>query len=70
MVTAFNTAEAERSKLNDLLVQTQDKSLKRISELREQCASDRQAREKLESSLTEKSEEVARLQTEVMKLPL
>ena len=65
MVTAFNQAEAERTKLNDLLVQTQDKSLKRISQLREQSTSDKKAKDQLESSLGEKSEEIVQLQAQV-----
>ena len=65
MFAAFNTAEKERSKLSDLLTQSQDKALRRISELKEQNELNKKSKIDLETSLTQKDEEISKLQTQV-----
>ena len=65
MFAAFNTAEKERSKLSDLLTQSQDKAFRRISELKEQNELNKKSKIDLKASLTQKDEEISKLQTQV-----
>lgn len=62
-------AEKERSKLTELLTQTQDKAFRRISELKEQNEMMKQSKVDLESSfqtnLVEKDSEISKLQSQV-----
>lgn len=67
--TAFNQAESERAKLSELLTQSQDKSFRRISELKEQSELERKSKQHLETSLQstleEKDTEISTLKTKV-----
>lgn len=65
MLEAFNKAEKDRSKLNDLLVKTQDRAAERISAVKSQLESQRKARSDLETSLTERTGEITQLQYQV-----
>ena len=57
--------ESEIEKLRNALTSHQDKSLQRISELREQCALDRSAKTRLEKEVASKDERIAKLAKEV-----
>ncbi|KAF6029531.1 GOLGA4 [Bugula neritina] len=67
--TAFNQAESERAKLSELLTQSQDKSFRRISELKEQSELERKSKQHLETSLQstleEKDTEISTLKTKI-----
>ena len=69
MFTAFNEAERERSKLSEALTKSQDKAIRRISELREQSELDRLNKADLtnnfQTSIEEKDSEIEALKTQV-----
>ncbi|XP_029399584.1 golgin subfamily A member 4 isoform X2 [Mus pahari] len=69
LVTAFQTLQREKKKLQGILSQSQDKSLRRISELREELQMDQQAKkhlqEEFDACLEEKDQYINVLQTQV-----
>nr|XP_044992234.1 golgin subfamily A member 4 isoform X5 [Jaculus jaculus] len=69
IVTAYQTLQREKKKLQGILSQSQDKSLRRISELREELQMDQQAKKHLQdefdASLEEKDQIISVLQTQV-----
>ncbi|XP_052042977.1 golgin subfamily A member 4 isoform X3 [Apodemus sylvaticus] len=69
LVTAFQTLQREKRKLQGILSQSQDKSLRRISELREELQMDQQAKKHLQDEfdacLEEKDQYISVLQTQV-----
>ncbi|XP_028623083.1 golgin subfamily A member 4 isoform X2 [Grammomys surdaster] len=69
LVTAFQTLQREKRKLQGILSQSQDKSLRRISELREELQMDQQAKkhlqEEFDACLEEKDQYISVLQTQV-----
>ncbi|XP_012575785.1 PREDICTED: golgin subfamily A member 4 isoform X2 [Condylura cristata] len=69
LVTAYHTLEREKKKLQGILSQSQDKSLRRIAELREELQMDQQAKkhlqEEFDASLEEKDQYISVLQTQV-----
>ncbi|XP_021026931.1 golgin subfamily A member 4 isoform X10 [Mus caroli] len=69
LVTAFQTLQREKKKLQGILSQSQDKSLRRISELREELQMDQQAKKHLQDEfdacLEEKDQYISVLQTQV-----
>ncbi|XP_034340382.1 golgin subfamily A member 4 isoform X13 [Arvicanthis niloticus] len=69
LVTAFQTLQREKKKLQGILSQSQDKSLRRISELREELQMDQQAKkhlqEEFDACLEEKDQYISVLQTQV-----
>ncbi|EPQ14460.1 Golgin subfamily A member 4 [Myotis brandtii] len=69
LVTAYQTVQREKKKLQGILSQSQDKSLRRISELREELQMDQQAKkhlqEEFDASLEEKDQYISVLQTQV-----
>ncbi|KAL1782173.1 golgin subfamily A member 4 isoform X3 [Sigmodon hispidus] len=69
LVTAFQTLHREKKKLQGILSQSQDKSLRRISELREELQMDQQAKrhlqEEFDACLEEKDQYISVLQTQV-----
>ncbi|XP_054549085.1 golgin subfamily A member 4 isoform X3 [Talpa occidentalis] len=69
LVTAYQTLQREKKKLQGILSQSQDKSLRRIAELREELQMDQQAKkhlqEEFDASLEEKDQYISVLQTQV-----
>ncbi|XP_006161129.1 golgin subfamily A member 4 isoform X3 [Tupaia chinensis] len=69
LVTAFQTLQREKKKLQGILSQSQDKALRRIGELREELQMDQQAKkhlqEEFDASLEEKDQYISVLQTQV-----
>ncbi|XP_049997693.1 golgin subfamily A member 4 isoform X2 [Alexandromys fortis] len=69
LVTAYQTLQREKKKLQGILSQSQDKSLRRISELREELQMDQQAKrhlqEEFDACLEEKDQYISVLQTQV-----
>ncbi|XP_074055159.1 golgin subfamily A member 4 isoform X2 [Macrotis lagotis] len=69
LVTAYQTIQREKKKLQGLLSQSQDKALRRIGELREELQMDQQAKkhlqEEFDASLEEKDQYISVLQTQV-----
>ncbi|XP_014217623.1 golgin subfamily A member 4 [Copidosoma floridanum] len=57
LVNHHGGIEREKSKLESLLVETQDKALRRISDLKEQCQLEQQAKSNLEDELRNDIEE-------------
>ncbi|KAI9560211.1 hypothetical protein GHT06_014225 [Daphnia sinensis] len=68
----YKELERDREKVKHVLTETQDRSLRRISELKEQCVLEQQAKAHLEeilrSDLEEKDNLITVLQTKVVKL--
>uniref|UniRef100_A0A8P0PHI7 Golgin A4 n=1 Tax=Canis lupus familiaris TaxID=9615 RepID=A0A8P0PHI7_CANLF len=68
-VTAYQTLQREKKKLQGILSQSQDKALRRIGELREELQMDQQAKkhlqEEFDASLEEKDQHISVLQTQV-----
>ena len=66
---AYKELEAEHKKVRNIMQQTQDKTLRRISELKEQCALEQKAKrhleEELRSDLEEKEHVIKTLETKV-----
>lgn len=69
LVTAYQTLQREKKKLQSILSQSQDKALRRIGELREELQMDQQAKkhlqEEFDASLEEKDQYISVLQTQV-----
>ncbi|XP_058410987.1 golgin subfamily A member 4 isoform X4 [Diceros bicornis minor] len=69
LVTAYQTLQREKKKLQGILSQSQDKALRRIAELREELQMDQQAKkhlqEEFDASLEEKDQYISVLQTQV-----
>nr|XP_045582291.1 golgin subfamily A member 4-like isoform X1 [Procambarus clarkii] len=69
LARAYKDKEKESEKLRDVLTKTQDKALRKVSELKEQCALEQQAKAHLEqelrSDLEEKDHKITALQTKV-----
>ncbi|XP_072454999.1 golgin subfamily A member 4 isoform X2 [Notamacropus eugenii] len=69
LVSAYQTVQREKKKLQGLLSQSQDKALRRIGELREELQMDQQAKkhlqEEFDASLEEKDQYISVLQTQV-----
>ncbi|XP_037703191.1 golgin subfamily A member 4 isoform X3 [Choloepus didactylus] len=69
LVTAYQTLQKEKKKLQGILSQSQDKALRRIGELREELQMDQQAKkhlqEEFDASLEEKDQYISVLQTQV-----
>ncbi|KAJ7322632.1 hypothetical protein JRQ81_018919, partial [Phrynocephalus forsythii] len=69
LVTAFQTVQREKKKLQGILSQSQDKALRRIGELREELQMDQQAKkhlqEEFDASLEEKDQLISVLHTQV-----
>ncbi|XP_056660235.1 golgin subfamily A member 4 isoform X3 [Monodelphis domestica] len=69
LVTAYQSVQREKKKLQGLLSQSQDKALRRIGELREELQMDQQAKkhlqEEFDASLEEKDQYISVLQTQV-----
>ncbi|XP_059018089.1 golgin subfamily A member 4 isoform X4 [Mustela lutreola] len=69
LVTAYQTLQREKKKLQGILSQSQDKALRRIGELREELQMDQQAKkhlqEEFDASLEEKDQHISVLQTQV-----
>ncbi|XP_069071230.1 golgin subfamily A member 4 isoform X2 [Pleurodeles waltl] len=69
LVTTYRIVQREREKLQSILSQSQDKALRRISELREELQMDQQAKkhlqEEFDASLEEKDQLITVLQTQV-----
>ncbi|XP_062072087.1 golgin subfamily A member 4 isoform X2 [Lepus europaeus] len=69
LVTAYQTLQREKKKLQGILSQSQDKALRRIGELREELQMDQQAKkhlqEEFDASLEEKDQYISVLQTQV-----
>uniref|UniRef100_A0A8C9HQH4 Golgin A4 n=1 Tax=Piliocolobus tephrosceles TaxID=591936 RepID=A0A8C9HQH4_9PRIM len=69
LVTAYQMLQREKKKLQGILSQSQDKSLRRIAELREELQMDQQAKkhlqEEFDASLEEKDQYISVLQTQV-----
>lgn len=67
---AYKDKEKESDKLRDVLAKTQDKALRKVSELKEQCSLEQQAKAHLEqelrSDLEEKDHKIAALLTKLM----
>ncbi|XP_069898513.1 golgin subfamily A member 4 isoform X2 [Dipodomys merriami] len=69
LVSAYQTLQREKKKLQGILSQSQDKALRRIGELREELQMDQQAKkhlqEEFDASLEEKDQYISVLQTQV-----
>ncbi|XP_034753594.1 golgin subfamily A member 4 isoform X3 [Etheostoma cragini] len=69
LVTAYRTVQREKEKTQVILSQSQDKSLRRIGELREELQMDQQAKKHLQdefdAALEEKDQMITVLQTQV-----
>lgn len=69
LAAAYQTLQREKKKLHGILSQSQDKSLRRIAELREELQMDQQAKkhlqEEFDASLEEKDQHISVLQTQV-----
>ncbi|XP_049622321.1 golgin subfamily A member 4-like isoform X2 [Suncus etruscus] len=69
LAAAYQTLQREKKKLHGILSQSQDKSLRRIAELREELQMDQQAKkhlqEEFDASLEEKDQYISVLQTQV-----
>ncbi|XP_005383764.1 PREDICTED: golgin subfamily A member 4 isoform X2 [Chinchilla lanigera] len=69
LVTAYQSLQREKKKLQGILSQSQDKALRRIGELREELQMDQQAKkhlqEEFDASLEEKDQYISVLQTQV-----
>lgn len=69
LVKAYQDLERENGKIKTVMQQTQDKALRRISELKEQCQLDQKAKrhleEELRSDIEEKQHVIEVLQTKV-----
>uniref|UniRef100_A0A8C5HB82 GRIP domain-containing protein n=1 Tax=Gouania willdenowi TaxID=441366 RepID=A0A8C5HB82_GOUWI len=69
LVTAYRTVQREKEKTQAILSQSQDKSLRRIGELREELQMDQQAKkhlqEEFDAALEEKDQMISVLQTQV-----
>ncbi|XP_064216214.1 golgin subfamily A member 4 isoform X3 [Aotus nancymaae] len=69
LITAYQMLQREKKKLQGILSQSQDKSLRRIAELREELQMDQQAKkhlqEEFDASLEEKDQYISVLQTQV-----
>ncbi|XP_042206402.1 golgin subfamily A member 4-like [Homarus americanus] len=69
LARAYKDKERESDKLRDVLTKTQDKALRKVSELKEQCTLEQQAKAHLEqelrSDLEEKDHKITALQTKV-----
>ena len=69
LAKAFQDLERENGKIKSVMQQTQDKALRRISELKEQCQLEQKAKrhleEELRSDLEEKHHVIEALQTKV-----
>ncbi|KAI5611533.1 golgin subfamily A member 4 isoform X1, partial [Silurus asotus] len=69
LVTAYRTVQREKEKTQTILSQSQDKSLRRIGELREELQMDQQAKkhlqEEFDAALEEKDQMITVLQTQV-----
>ncbi|KAK8753460.1 hypothetical protein OTU49_004569, partial [Cherax quadricarinatus] len=57
LARAYKEKEKESEKLRDVLTKTQDKALRKVSELREQCSLEQQAKAHLEQELRSDLEE-------------
>ena len=72
VANAYKTLESENQKVKNVMQQTQDKALRRISELKEQCQLEQKAKrhleEELRSDLEEKEHIIKALQTKVVLL--
>ncbi|KAF7710985.1 hypothetical protein HF521_009857 [Silurus meridionalis] len=68
LVTAYRTVQREKEKTQTILSQSQDKSLRRIGELREELQMDQQAKkhlqEEFDAALEEKDQMITVLQTQ------
>ncbi|KAA0718312.1 Golgin subfamily A member 4 tGolgin-1 [Triplophysa tibetana] len=69
LVTAYRTVQRDKEKTQAILSQSQDKSLRRIGELREELQMDQQAKkhlqEEFDATLEEKDQMITVLQTQV-----
>uniref|UniRef100_K9J0T2 Putative golgin subfamily protein a member 4 n=1 Tax=Desmodus rotundus TaxID=9430 RepID=K9J0T2_DESRO len=69
LVTAYQTLQREKKKLQSILSQSQDKALRRVAELREELQMDQQAKkhlqEEFDALLEEKDQHISVLQTQV-----
>lgn len=65
---AFNKAERERAKLNDLLVKTQDRAADRISAVKSELETQRKLKEEAEANFTQRTAEISQLQSQVLLL--
>merc|ERR1712223_1195834 len=69
VANAYGQLENENEKVKNVMQQTQDKALRRISELKEQCQLEQKAKrhleEELRSDLEEKQHVIEALQTKV-----
>ncbi|XP_039592422.1 golgin subfamily A member 4 isoform X2 [Polypterus senegalus] len=69
LVTAYRTVQRDKEKVQSILSQSQDKSLRRIGELREELQMDQQAKkhlqEEFDAALEEKDQFITVLQTQV-----
>lgn len=69
LVKAYQDLERENGKIKTVMQQTQDKALRRISELKEQCSLEQKAKrhleEELRSDIEEKQHVIEALQTKV-----
>ncbi|KAB7500215.1 hypothetical protein Anas_05365 [Armadillidium nasatum] len=69
LLRVYKEKDKETEKLRDVLTKQQDKALRRISELREQCSLEQQAKahleEELRSDLEERDHKIEALQTKV-----
>ncbi|RXN01830.1 Integrin alpha-9 [Acipenser ruthenus] len=69
LVTAYRTVQRDKEKIQAILSQCQDKSLRRIGELREELQMDQQAKkhlqEEFDAALEEKDQHITVLQTQV-----
>ncbi|XP_041100862.1 golgin subfamily A member 4-like isoform X2 [Polyodon spathula] len=69
LVTAYRTVQRDKEKVQAILSQCQDKSLRRIGELREELQMDQQAKkhlqEEFDAVLEEKDQQITVLQTQV-----
>lgn len=69
VVKVYRDTMAERDKLKTVLTETQDKAIRRINELKEQCNLEQEAKrhleENLQLSIEEKEEQIKALQTKL-----
>merc|ERR1711997_585859 len=72
VANAYKSLENENQKVKNVMQQTQDKALRRVSELKEQCQLEQKAKrhleEELRSDLEEKEHIIKALQTKVVLL--
>ena len=65
MKNAYNESEAEKEKIKKILTDSQDKVLKRVQELKEQCEVEKASRNQLELRLAEKDKQIESLKNQV-----